>query len=323
MEVQTTESHKPGIEATNLLKLLFLVGLAFAATPWASPPAALALGLLFGLTVAHPWRSLSESLSKVLLKVCVVGLGFGMDLREVLEVGRSAFVYTFLGICFVLVAGLALGRLLRVGDKNSFLIAVGTAICGGSAIAAMGPVVEATDEEMSVSLGTVFVLNSAALIAFPVIGLAAGLTQEQFGLWAALAIHDTSSVVGAGIKYGPTALAVATTVKLARALWIAPVALATTVVRHKSARIKWPWFIPLFIAASVINTYLPVGSSLYSRVATLAKIGLVVTLYLIGSNISRATLKTVGPRPLLQGTLLWIVITGLSLILISAGVIAF
>jgi uncharacterized integral membrane protein (TIGR00698 family) len=305
----------------NWPKLLFIAGLVFVLTPWASPPLALTLGLVFGLTMTHPFHSFSQSLSKILLQVCVVGLGFGINLHEVLEVGRSGFLYTFIGICFVLAAGWALGRLLKVGRASSYLISVGTAICGGSAIAAVGPVIEATDEEMSVSLGTVFILNSVALLVFPAIGSAAGLTPEQFGLWAALAIHDTSSVVGAGIKYGAAALSVATTVKLARALWIAPVALATAAFKRSGAQIKWPWFIILFIAASVVNTYLPGGSSLYSQITVLSKIGLIVTLYLIGSNISRATLQVVGVRPLLQGTLLWILVTGLSLVLVYLGII--
>jgi uncharacterized integral membrane protein (TIGR00698 family) len=305
----------------NWPKLLFIAGLVFVLTPWASPPLALTLGLVFGLTMTHPFHSFSQSLSKILLQVCVVGLGFGINLHEVLEVGRSGFLYTFIGICFVLATGWALGRLLKVGRASSYLISVGTAICGGSAIAAVGPVIEATDEEMSVSLGTVFILNSVALLVFPAIGSAAGLTPEQFGLWAALAIHDTSSVVGAGIKYGAAALSVATTVKLARALWIAPVALATAAFKRSGAQIKWPWFIILFIAASVVNTYLPGGSSLYSQITVLSKIGLIVTLYLIGSNISRATLQVVGVRPLLQGTLLWILVTGLSLVLVYLGII--
>jgi uncharacterized integral membrane protein (TIGR00698 family) len=302
-------------------KLLFIAGLVFVLTPWSSPPLALTLGLVFGLTMTHPFHSFSQSLSKILLQVCVVGLGFGINLHEVLEVGRSGFLYTFLSICFVLVTGWVLGRLLKVGQVSSYLISVGTAICGGSAIAAVGPVIKATDEEMSVSLGTVFILNSVALLVFPAIGSAVGMTGEQFGLWAALAIHDTSSVVGAGIKYGAAALSVATTVKLARALWIAPVALATAVCKRSGEQIKWPWFIILFIAATVVKTYLPGGSSLYSQITMLSKIGLIVTLYLIGSNISRATLHVVGVRPLLQGTLLWILITGLSLVLVYLGII--
>ncbi len=163
----------------------------------------------------------------------------------------------------MLVVGFAFGKLFRVDAKRSYLISVGTAICGGSAIAAVGPIVEATDEEMSVSLGTVFILNSVALVLFPIVGRVAGLTQEQFGLWAALAIHDTSSVVGAGMKYGAVALSVAITVKLARALWIAPVALSTAVGRRRFAKVKWPWFILLFVAATVTNTYLPVGAPAY------------------------------------------------------------
>jgi uncharacterized integral membrane protein (TIGR00698 family) len=305
----------------NWPKLLFIAGMVFVFTPWSSPPLALTLGLIFGLTMTHPFHSFSQSLSKILLQVCVVGLGFGINLHEVLEVGRSGFLYTFLSICFVLAAGWALGRLLKVGQASSYLIAVGTAICGGSAIVAVGPIIEATDEEMSVSLGTVFILNSVALLVFPAIGNAAGLTPEQFGLWAALAIHDTSSVVGAGIKYGAAALSVATMVKLARALWIAPLALATAACKRSGVQIKWPWFIILFIAATVVNTYLPGGSSLYSQITVFSKIGLIVTLYLIGSNISRATLQVVGVRPLLQGTLLWILVTGLSLVLVYLGII--
>lgn len=302
-------------------KLLFVIGLVFVATPWASPPIALALGLVFGFTLAHPFQNLAHKFSKILLQICVVGLGFSMNLRDVLNVGRSGFVYTFLSISFVMIVGLTLGRLLRVNRTNSFLIAVGTAICGGSAIAAVGPIVEATNEDMSASLGTVFILNSVALIVFPAMGKALGLTQQQFGLWAALAIHDTSSVVGAGIKYGAVALALATTVKLARALWIAPVALLTAIGKHHKARIRWPWFILLFVYATIINTYFPSGTAVYIRLAMLSKIGLIVTLYLIGSNISLATLKTVGVRPLLQGALLWIVVAGLSLGLIYSSII--
>jgi uncharacterized integral membrane protein (TIGR00698 family) len=218
--------------------------------------------------------------------------------------------------------GLGLGHLLKVTHTGALLISVGTAICGGSAIAAVGPVAGANDEEMSVSLGTVFILNSVALLLFPLIGAAAGLTQTQFGLWAALAIHDTSSVVGAGAKFGAGALAVGTTVKLARALWIVPVALGTAIIKRKGTRIRWPWFILFFVVAAIINTYLPMGAPLYQWCYTLARIGLTVTLYLIGSSITRATLKAVGARPLLQGVILWLVVAALSLALIRQGVIA-
>jgi uncharacterized integral membrane protein (TIGR00698 family) len=204
----------------------------------------------------------------------------------------------------------------------AFLISTGTAICGGSAIAAVGPITQASDEEMAVSLGTVFVLNSVALLIFPAIGAALKLTQSQFGLWAALAIHDTSSVVGAAAKYGAAALAIATTVKLARALWIVPVSLATALVRGVKTKIQWPWFIGLFCLAAVCNTYLPGGAREYALAVKLAKIGLTVTLFLIGSGISVATLKKVGHRPLLLGIILWLLVSVGSLWLIRAGWIA-
>lgn len=188
------------------IKILFVLGVLFLLTPLASPPVGLGLGLIIGIIFGNPFRQQSQKLSKILLQICVVGLGFSMNLQEVLKVSGSGFIYTVLGIAFVMVLGFFLGRLFKVGSTNSYLICVGTAICGGSAIAAVGPVVQATDEEMSVSLGTIFLLNSVALITFPLIGRVVGLSQEQFGLWAALAIHDTSSVVGAGIKYGAVAL---------------------------------------------------------------------------------------------------------------------
>ena len=309
-----------------LRKLLFLIGLIFVATPWASPSLALALGLSFGLIFANPFPSQVHKFSKRLLQVCVVGLGFSMNLHEVLRVGRSGFLYTILGIGSVMILGMSLGRLLKVNSNNGLLIAVGTAICGGSAIAAVGPVIEATSEEMSVSLGTIFILNSIALILFPVVGRAVGLSQEQFGLWAALAIHDTSSVVGAGIKYGAVALAVATTVKLARAIWIAPLALVAATRKRQWSEIKWPWFILFFVAATEINTYLPthlpMAANVFGIASTLAKNGLVLTLYLIGSNISRATIRNVGVRPLLQGALLWLIVTAISLVLIYKKIVA-
>lgn len=305
-----------------LPKLLFLLCLLFVITPWSSPPLALALGLIFGLLFTHPFAKQTKSIAKTLLQVSVVGLGFGMNLHEVVRAGLSGFVYTALGIAATMILGIALGRLLKVEATSALLISVGTAICGGSAIAAVGPVAGANDEEMSVSLGTVFILNSIALLIFPLIGAAVGLTEAQFGLWAALAIHDTSSVVGAAAKYGAVALAVGTTVKLARALWIVPLTLGTAFFKRRAARIQWPWFILFFCLAAVINTYLPVGSEVYSLLVKLARAGLTVTLFLIGSNISPATLRKVGARPLVQGVILWVIVGVLSLVLIRAGVIS-
>ncbi|MGH9834796.1 MAG: YeiH family protein [Blastocatellia bacterium] len=286
-----------------------------------SPPIALALGLVFGLFVTNPFAKATKSLSKTLLQASVVGLGFGMNLHEVVRAGRSGFVYTALGIAATMAAGIALGRLLKVESTCALLISVGTAICGGSAIAAVGPVAGAKDEEMSVSLGTVFILNSVALLIFPFIGHSFDLNQAQFGLWAALAIHDTSSVVGAAAKYGAGALAVGTTVKLARALWIVPLTIGTALIKRREAKIQWPWFILFFCVAAMIRTYVPVGVEVYDLIRDAARIGLTVTLFLIGAGISKTTLKTVGARPLLQGVVLWVIVGALSLILIRVGLI--
>ncbi len=303
-------------------KVVFLLGLAVAASGLVSPPVALALGLVFGFVFPHPFDQSAKKLSRYLLQASVVGLGFGMNLHDVIRAGRNGFVYTLLSISFAMVAGMVLGALLGMQRTPAFLISTGTAICGGSAIAAVGPICGASDEQMAVSLGTIFVLNSVALLIFPGIGAALKLTQTQFGLWSALAIHDTSSVVGAAAKYGAVALAVGTTVKLARALWIVPMSIATAVVKHAQARIQWPWFIALFCLAAVCNTYLPAGAAAYSLLSRIAKIGLTATLYLIGTGISLATLKKVGHRPLLQGVILWLLISAGSLWLIRVGWIA-
>ena len=303
-------------------KVVFLLGLAVAASGLVSPPVALALGLVFGFVFPHPFDQSAKKVSRYLLQASVVGLGFGMNLHDVIRAGRSGFVYTLLSISFAMVAGMVLGALLGMPRTPAFLISTGTAICGGSAIAAVGPICGASDEQMAVSLGTIFVLNSVALLIFPGIGAALKLTQTQFGLWSALAIHDTSSVVGAAAKYGAVALAVGTTVKLARALWIVPMSIATAVVKHARARIQWPWFIALFCLAAVCNTYFPAGAAAYGLLSRIAKIGLTATLYLIGTGISLATLKKVGHRPLLQGVILWLLISAGSLWLIRVGWIA-
>jgi uncharacterized integral membrane protein (TIGR00698 family) len=303
-------------------RILFFAGLVCAASGYLSPPIALATGLAFGLIFAHPYAKQSAALSRILLQASVVGLGFGMNLHDVIRAGRSGFVYTLFSIAFAMGAGILLGKALGVAKTPAYLISTGTAICGGSAIAAVGPITGATDEEMAVSLGTVFVLNSVALLTFPAIGTALRLTQTQFGLWAALAIHDTSSVVGAAAKYGATALQVGTTVKLARALWIVPLALGTALLKHAKARVQWPWFIAWFCLAAVCNTYLPAGQAAYAVLSKLARLGLTATLYLIGTGLSLATLKQVGHRPLIQGVLLWLLISVVSLGLIYLGWIA-
>jgi uncharacterized integral membrane protein (TIGR00698 family) len=297
-------------------KRLFFIGLILAASGFISPPFALLAGLIFGLSVTHPFLTESKQLSKFLLQASVVGLGFGMNLHEVVRVGRSGFVYTAMSITGVMLVGLALGYLIHVSKKSSFLIAAGTAICGGSAIAAVGPIAEANDEEMAVSLGAVFILNSIALFLFPAIGFALHMSQSQFGLWSALAIHDTSSVVGATARYGASALAVGTTVKLARALWIVPLSIATALTLKSKARIQWPWFILFFCLAALLNTLLPVFAPAFGALNHLGRIGLTVTLFLIGTGLNKQTLKKVGVRPLLQGLTLWIIVGTSTLALI-------
>jgi len=300
-------------------KLLFVCGLLFCLTRWASPPMALLAGLLFGAVAEHPYPGETRNVSKLLLQASVVGLGFGMNLHEVLSAGRNGFIYTAAGIAFAMILGTALGKLVRVQPRAAFLISTGTAICGGSAIAAVGPITGATEDEMSVSLGTIFVLNSVALLTFPAIGTWLKLSQGQFGLWAALAIHDTSSVVGASAKYGLVALAVGTTVKLARALWIVPMSVATAAVKGNKTKIQWPWFILFFCLAAVANSYLFPGAPVYQLLSRAGRLTLIFTLFLIGANLSPAALHKVGPRPLLQGVLLWVAVAVASLLAIRAG----
>jgi uncharacterized integral membrane protein (TIGR00698 family) len=304
-------------------KIIFILALILCLSGWISPPVALSLGIIFGLSVLHPYPQFSRSAARILLQVSVVALGFGMNLHEIVKAGRSGFIYTALGISFSLIIGLAIGKFLRIGGNASYLITAGTAICGGSAIAAIGPILHADDEEMAVSLGTVFILNSIALLTFPPIGNLLNLTQSQFGLWAALAIHDTSSVVGAAAKYGAQALVVGTTVKLARALWIVPLALATAAVKHSKTRVQLPWFILFFCLGAVVNSYVPAFGNFDRWAFNAGRLGLTATLFLIGTGISVATLKSVGWRPLLQGVLLWIIVAMATVYLIRAQIISF
>ena len=300
-------------------KNVFFIGMIIAASGLISPPLALAVGLIYGFSFAHPFHLEAKMLSKSLLQASVVGLGFGMDLQQVMLAGRSGFIYTAGSISFALLLGWGLGRLLQVKKRVSYLISAGTAICGGSAIAAIAPITNASQEEIAVSLGTVFTLNAIALLTFPIIGTALHLTQSQFGLWAALAIHDISSVVGATAKYGAVALTVGTTVKLARALWIVPLSVGTAMANKSKARIQWPWFILFFCMAAVFNTYVPIFQSAYPMLKHLGGIGLTVTLFLIGTGLSMKTLRDVGVRPFLQGVLLWIFVAVASLALIRGG----
>ena len=313
-------------------RIVFLLGLLIAGSGFVSPPVALVGGAVFGFAFVHPYRKEASSLAKLLLQIAVVLLGFGMNLKQVIHAGRSGFLYTAASICCAVVLGLILGKLFKVAGKASYLITLGTAICGGSAIAAIAPILNANEEEISISMGTVFLLNSVALLLFPAIGWRMHLSQNQFGLWAALAIHDTSSVVGAAARYGPQALAIGTTVKLARALWIVPVSLITAACMGRTsdadlrsqnqAKVKVPWFIFLFLGASVIGTYVPRFMGAYLTLNRLGKAGLTATLFLIGTSLSRKTLEAVGIKPLLQGVILWIVVACSSLAAIATGLIS-
>lgn len=306
-----------GAKRNSNSKMIFLLGLLVAGSGLVSPPVALVGGIAYGFTVEHPLRREASSLAKLLLQLSVILLGFGMNLNQVIHTGRSGFLYTAMSITSAVALGLVLGKLFKVGGKASYLITMGTAICGGSAIAALAPITGANEEEISISMGTVFLLNSIALFLFPAVGWWLHLNQNQFGLWAALAIHDTSSVVGAGARYGTQALAIGTTVKLARALWIVPISLVTASVMARmagpnskthGAKVTVPWFIFLFILASVASTYLTRFAPFYGDMNHLGKLGLTATLFLIGTSLSRKTLRQVGVRPLLQGVLLWIIV---------------
>lgn len=308
-------------------KAVFILLILFCLSPYGSPPIALALGLFLAFSIGDPFPQLAGKPTRWLLQTSVVLLGFGMNLSSVYKAGRDGILFTIVTIFGTLTLGYIVGKLLNVNAKTSALISSGTAICGGSAIAAVAPAIDAGAEEMSVSLGTVFVLNSIALFLFPIIGHALNMTQSQFGIWSAIAIHDTSSVVGASQTYGTEALAIATTVKLARALWIAPVAfLFAYLHRNKDgelkAKIAVPWFIFLFLLATLIRTYAPavIEPSIFDAMVNLAKAGMTITLFLIGASLSRRTLKAVGIRPLLQGIILWIAITLVSIIVIRSTI---
>ena len=283
---------------------------AFSA--WGTPPVALFLGLVFALLCGQAYPKFNKKVSKKLLQYSVIGLGFGMNLHASLASGKEGMMFTILSVIGTMLIGMFIGRkLLKVSRDTSYLISSGTAICGGSAIAAVGPVIKAKDSDMSVALATIFVLNAIALFIFPVLGEWLGLTQQEFGTWAAIAIHDTSSVVGAGAAYGEEALQVATTIKLTRALWIIPLALATSVIfKSGGKKISIPWFILWFIVAILLNTYvLDSVPEVGKAISGLARKGLIITMFFIGASLSTDVLKAVGVKPLVQGVLLWLVIS--------------
>ena len=306
---------------------IFIVAAALCLTPWVSPPLALAMGSILALTHENPFAHLGKKVSAKLLQVCVVFLGFGMDLPGVLRTGIQGAALAAATIATTLGLGWALGKRLGIDRKVSALISAGTAICGGSAIAAVGSVIGVGEGEISVAMGTVFILNAAALYVFPVVGHALGLTQVQFGTWAGIAIHDISSVVGASAHYGLDALQTGTAVKLSRALWIIPVSLAAATVfqsrrerrrrvTNHSPTLRLPWFIGFFLLASVARSFVPGMAEISPILGRVATTGLTLTLFLIGAGLSMKSLRAVGWRPFLQGILLWLFISVVSLLVI-------
>ena len=285
-----------------IIVILCLVGIL-------SPPLALFIGIVMA-QIGHPYAKLNSKLTSKLLQISVVGLGFGMNLTSAIKAGKEGIIFTVISIFGTLLLGYGLGKIMKIEKKTSFLVSAGTAICGGSAIAAVSPVIKASEQQISAALGTVFILNAIALFIFPMIGHYFELSQHQFGLWSAIAIHDTSSVVGAASKFGDEALQIATTVKLARALWIIPVAyLATLVFKNKDSKAKIPYFIGYFILALIANTYLPFVQKVSPYIVEISKIGLTLTLFLIGSSLSKKIIQAVGVKPLIQGVILWVTIS--------------
>ncbi len=303
------------VNSKLLKKGIFIILVILCLFPFVEPPVALLAGFILSFTIGHPYLHLNNKATKILLQASVVGLGFGMNIYDAMAVGKEGLIFTVSSIVLTLAFGLLLGKLFHINKKTSVLVSSGTAICGGSAIAAMVPIIDANEEETSVSLGVIFVLNSVALFLFPVIGHLLSMTQEQFGLWSAIAIHDTSSVVGAAHKYGEEALKIATTVKLERALWIIPLSFVTALL-YRKGKVSIPYFIFLYVVAMIINTFIPAVQTLSPAIVMIAKRGLTLTLFLIGAGLSKEALKKIGVKPLLQGIILWAFISILSLLVI-------
>lgn len=302
------------MDRQKYIRLVLVLLLILCAFPLVTAPIALLAGMVFSFTLGNPDEARTKKATHRLLQYSVVGLGFGMNASAALNAGMKGFFYTVAGISLTFTAGLFISKILKIKGKTPFLISAGTAICGGSAIAAVAPVIRAKNEETSVALGVVFVLNSVALILFPLIGHYFHLSQQQFGLWSAIAIHDTSSVVGSASQYGHQALMTATTVKLARALWIIPVSLVSAFIFKSDMRkIKIPYFIFAFVAAMILSSYFRALNPLFHMVYAASRQGLVITLFLIGLNLSPKTLKAVGLRPFVMGVLLWVTVATVTL----------
>jgi uncharacterized integral membrane protein (TIGR00698 family) len=296
---------------------IYATAIVLCLFPFVDTPIALLMGIVLAQTVKHPFLLTSKKLTHILLQASVVGMGFGMNAFQAAEAGKQGLVFTIFSIVATIGLGMFLGRKMKVEKNTSYLISTGTAVCGGSAIAAVSALIKSNEKQVSTALGTVFILNSLALFIFPIIGHWLQLSQHQFGVWAAIAIHDTSSVVGAAAKYGQEALHVATTIKLERALWIIPIAFLTVfIVKGENKKVKIPYFIFLFVLAMLINTFIPAIHQGAAYIVTASKIGLKIALFLIGTGLTRDLLKNVGVKPFIQGILLWSFISVLSLTII-------
>ena len=301
----------------NYKKIAYIVLVVFCLTPFTSSPISLLIGIIFAVLLGNPFENLTHKYIHILLQISIVGLGFGLNISEALQAGKSGLLLTVISIISVLVFGYTIGKVLKIENKLMYLITVGTAICGGSAIAAVSPIIKPKSGQISLALAIVFTLNSIALFIYPAIGHVLQLTQEQFGLWAAVGIHDTSSVVGAANRYGPEALKIATTVKLARALWIIPVSVLTMFLfKQKGSKVKLPWFIVLFILAIVLNTFLPQISRITPSILQISKSGLNLTLFLIGTTLTLSVIRSISLKPMILAVVLWVIISCGSLIYI-------
>lgn len=318
-----------------LALVLFPFGAIFG-NSYITAPVGLALGLVFALIFGTPCPKVNKWISKVLLQASVVGLGFGMNLIASLKSGAEGMIFTVASVIGVMTLGVLLARYMGIDRKTGYLISSGTAICGGSAIAAVGPVIDADQNEMAVSLGVIFILNAIALFIFPPLGRYFGLGQAQFGTWAAIAIHDTSSVVGAGAAYGAEACDLATLIKCTRALWIIPLAIFTmwffprygsrgdgknAAAAGAKSGIKIPWFILWFVVAMVVSTYTPAGwrgalDPVYGGIYAAARQCLIAVLFAIGAGLSMKVIKSVGVKPMIQAVVLWIAIGAVSLVVV-------
>lgn len=306
----------------QIAKVLFFLLVIFCLSPFGSSALALLAGIILASTLRNPYPEFTKKHTSTLLQISVVGLGAGMNLKVVGVVGAQGIGYTITGITFTAIVGLLLTKLLKTPNTLSALITIGTGICGGSAIAATGPILQADNEDMSISLGVVFILNALALFIFPLIGHHFNLTQHQFGLWSALAIHDTSSVVGASMQYGAEALQLATTVKLARALWIIPLSFMIAFFMKSKTKVKIPWFIFGFVLVAALVTWIPELGPIGMTVSHFAKKLLVLTLFFIGLNLNLKSIQKVGPRPLILGFSLWIIVASATLLAIELNLIS-